>query len=154
MKVILNEHVENLGDRGATCDVKPGYARNYLIPKGLAYLATPANQARFREEQKKWEVRQTREKGEAEVLAGRLAGLELSFRRRAGEGDTLYGSVTASDVAEALAEKGLPIDRRKIHLAQHVKRVGSFPAEIRLHRDVHVPITLHVEAEGEQAEQA
>jgi large subunit ribosomal protein L9 len=134
--------------------VKPGYARNFLIPKGLAYLATPANLARFREAQKKWEVRQTREKGEAEVLAGRLAGVELSFRRRAGEGDTLYGSVTSSDIAEALAAKGFPIDRRKIHLAHHIKRVGSFPAEVRLHRDVHVPITLHVEAEGEQAEQA
>jgi large subunit ribosomal protein L9 len=154
MKVILNEHVENLGERGATCDVKPGYARNYLIPKGLAYLATRANQARFSEEQKKWEVRQTREKGEADVLAGRLAGLELSFRRRAGEGDALYGSVTASDVADALADKGVPLDRRKVHLAHHIKRVGSFTAEVRLHRDVHVPITLHVEAEVERAEQA
>lgn len=154
MKVILNENVENLGDRGATCEVKPGYARNYLIPKGLAYLATPANLARFREETKKWEVRQAREKGEAEVLAGRLAGLELSFRRRAGEGDTLYGSVTATDVAEAIAEKGFPVDRRKIHLAHHIKRIGSFTAEVRLHKDVHVPITLHVEAEVEQAEQA
>jgi large subunit ribosomal protein L9 len=154
MKVILNEHVDNLGDRGATCDVKPGYARNYLIPKGLAYAATQANLARFREEQKKWEVRQAREKGEAEVLAGRLAGVPLAFRRRAGEGDTLYGSVTASDVADALAGKGLPIDRRKIHLPHHIKRVGSFTAEVRLHRDVHVPVTLIVEAEGEQAEQA
>jgi large subunit ribosomal protein L9 len=154
MKVILNEHVENLGDRGATCDVKSGYARNYLIPKGLAYVATPANQARFREEQKKWEVRQAREKGEAEVLAGRLSGLVLSFRRRAGEGDTLYGSVTATDVAEAMAEKGFPVDRRRVHLAHHIKRVGSFTAEVRLHKDVHVPITLNVEAEIEQAEQA
>jgi large subunit ribosomal protein L9 len=154
MKVILNEPVENLGDRGATCDVKPGYARNYLIPKGLAYAATSGNLARFREEQKKWELRQAREKGEAEVLAGRLTGLALSFVRRAGEGDTLYGSVTASDVAEALVGKGFPIERRKVHLAHHIKRVGTFTAEVRLHKDVHVPITLHVEAEGEQAEQA
>jgi large subunit ribosomal protein L9 len=152
MKVILNEHVEHLGERGTTCVVKPGYARNYLIPKGLAYEATTANLARFQHEQKRWELQQQREKGQAEVVAGRLAGLELTFQRRAGEGDALYGSVTTSEIAQALAERGFEIDRRRIELAQHIKRLGTFTAEIHLHRDVRVPITLHVERQGGEDE--
>ena len=79
MKVILNEYVANLGDRGAACEVRPGYGRNFLIPKGLAYLATTANRARFKQEQKQWDVEEAREKGSAEALASRLAGIELSF---------------------------------------------------------------------------
>jgi large subunit ribosomal protein L9 len=149
MKVILNDHVEQLGDRGTTLEVKRGFARNYLIPKGLAYEATPANMARFKQETKSWEVVQAKEKGEAEEIAGKLAGTELAFQRRAGEGDVLYGSVTASDVAEALEARGFAVDRRRIELAQHIKRLGTFSAEIHLHRDVRVPITLHVEREGE-----
>jgi large subunit ribosomal protein L9 len=147
MKVILNDHVENLGDRGATVEVKTGFARNFLIPKGLAYEASAANLARFKQETKRWEVTQTKEKGEAEAMAAKLAGLELTFKRRAGEEDILYGSVTASDVAEALAARGITVERRKIALAQHVKRLGTFTAEIHLHRDVRVPVTLHVEPE-------
>jgi large subunit ribosomal protein L9 len=152
MKVILNEHVEHLGERGTTCVVKPGYARNFLIPKGLAYEATSANLARFQHEQKRWEQQQQREKGQAEVVAGRLAGLELSFQRRAGEGDALYGSVTTSEIAQALGERGFEIDRRRIELPQHIKRLGTFTAEIHLHRDVRVPITLHVERQGGEDE--
>ena len=148
MKVILNDHVEHLGDRGAVCTVKPGFARNYLIPKGLAYEATAANKARFGQEQKRWALGEAKAKGQAEALAGQLAGIELTFVRRAGEGDALYGSVTTADIAEALAAKGFTLDRRKIALAQHVKRLGTFAAEIHLHRDVRVPISLHVEREG------
>jgi len=152
MKVILNDHVPNLGDRGAVCDVKPGYARNYLIPKGLAYVLNDANRARFEQEQKRWEQKQARERTAAEDLAARLAGTELSFRRRAGEGDALYGSVTASDVADALAERGFDIDRRRIQIAHHIKRLGTHEATVHLHRDVRVPITIHVEREGEAVE--
>lgn len=148
MKIILNDYVEHLGDRGTMCVVKPGFARNFLIPKGYAYEATPANLARFKEEQKRWAQVQAKEKGQAQALAGQVAGLELKFRRRAGEGDALYGSVTSSDVAEALEAKGFTIDRRKITLAQHIKRLGSFTAELHLHHEVRVPITLHVEREG------
>ena len=148
MKVILNDHVEHLGDRGAVCNVKPGFARNFLIPKGLAYEATNANMARFQQEQKRWALGEAKAKGQAEALAGQLAGIELTFVRRAGEGDALYGSVTSADVAEALVAKGFTLDRRKIELAQHIKRLGTFAAEIHLHRDVRVPITLHVEREG------
>ncbi len=149
MKIILNDHVANLGERGTICEVKPGYARNFLIPQGLAYTATTANMARFKHETKRWEVNQAKEKGEAEAIASKLAGIELSFTRRAGEADALYGSVTSADIAEALADKGFEIDRRKIELEQHIKRLGTFTAELHLHREVRVPITLHVEREGE-----
>jgi large subunit ribosomal protein L9 len=152
MKIILNEHVENLGDRGATVEVKPGFARNYLLPKGLGYEATAANLARFKQEQKRWEIKEANEKVEAEAQAAHLTGIELTFRRRAGEGDALYGSVTASDIAEALAERGIEIDRRRIALAQHIKRLGTFTAEIHLHREVRVPLMLHVEPEVEESE--
>jgi large subunit ribosomal protein L9 len=148
MKVILNEHVEHLGDRGMICVVKTGFARNFLVPKGLAYEATPGNMARFQQEQKRWAQNEAKAKGHAEALAAQVAGIELKFIRRAGEGDALYGSVTASDVADALAAKGFAIDRRKIEIGQHIKRLGAFAAELHLHRDVRVPITLHVEREG------
>src|SRR3972149_7639891 len=148
MKVILNEQVEHLGERGATIEVKPALARNYLIPKGLAYQASAANLARFKQEQKQWEVKEAKEKVDAEAQATHLTGIELTFKRRSGEGDALYGSVTASDIAEALHERGIKIDRRRIQLAQHIKRLGTFTAEIHLHREVRVPMTLHVEPEA------
>jgi len=151
MKVILNEHVPNLGERGQTVEVKPGYARNYLIPKGLAYEATPANLARFAAEQKRWEARQAKEKASAAELASKLAGVELTFQRRAGEEDTLYGSVTAADIAEALEAKGFAVDRRQVVLPQHIKRLGTYTVELHLHREVRVPLAVHVEplkAEG------
>jgi len=150
MKIVLNEDVAHLGERGAVCEVKPGFARNFLIPKGLAYQATLSNMARFKQESKRWEQRQSQEKGEAQAFAAKLAGLELTFVRRAGEADALYGSVTSSDVAEALAGKGFEVDRRKIELGQHIKRLGTFTAEIHLHREVRVPISLNVEREGEE----
>jgi large subunit ribosomal protein L9 len=152
MKVILNDHVENLGERGAICEVKAGYARNYLIPKGLAYVSNDSNKARFSQEQKRWEQKEAREKGVAEDLAAKLAGIELTFRRRAGEADALYGSVTASDVATALAERGFDVDRRRIQIAHHIKRLGTHEAGIHLHRDVRVPLAIHVEREGEESE--
>lgn len=154
MKIILNDFVDKLGDRGTVCEVKAGYARNFLIPKGMAYEATAANLARFKHEQKRWEVRQTKEKGDAQALAGQFAGLELRFVRRAGDEDTLYGSVTSSDIADALAERGIEVDRRKIQLEQHIKRLGTFTAEIHLHREVRVPVTLHVEREGGEPQAA
>lgn len=152
MKVILNDHVESLGDRGAIVDVKPGFARNFLIPQGLAYQATAANMSRFKQEQRRWEQHEEKEKVGAQELASRMTGLELRFLRRAGEGDALYGSVTASDVAQALADKGFNVDRRRIVMEQHIKRLGSFQAELHLHRDVRVPLTLHVDREGEEGE--
>jgi len=150
MRIILNDHIPNLGDRGTVCEVKPGYARNFLIPKGLAYEATAGNLERFKQEQRRWDELQAKEKSAAQSLASQFAGIELTFSRRAGDEDTLYGSVTASDIAEALAARGVELDRRKIELPHHIKRLGTFTAEIHLHREVRVPITLHVEREGVQ----
>ena len=152
MKVILNDHVDHLGERGATIEVKPGFARNYLFPQGLAYEATAANLARFKQDQKRWEVKEAKEKVEAEAQAANLTGIELTFKRRSGEGDALYGSVTSSDIAEALHERGIKIDRRRIELGQHIKRLGTFSAEIHLHPEVRVPLMLHVEPEAGESE--
>ncbi|MGQ9835055.1 MAG: 50S ribosomal protein L9 [Thermoanaerobaculaceae bacterium] len=148
MRVILNDHVPNLGERGDVLEVKPGYARNFLIPKGLAYEATPANVARFQAEQKRWEQRQAKEKASAAELAEKLSGVELTFTRRAGEGDTLYGSVTAADIAEALEAKGFVVDRRKVALDHHIKRLGTYTVELHLHKDVNVPVVVHVKPQG------
>lgn len=148
MRVILNDHVPNLGERGDVLEVKPGYARNFLIPRGLAYEATPANVARFQAEQKRWEQRQAKEKASAAELAEKLSGVELIFTRRAGEGDTLYGSVTAADIAEALQSKGFVVDRRKVALEQHIKRLGTYTVELHLHKDVRVPVRVHVQPQG------
>lgn len=148
MRVILNDHVPNLGERGDVLEVKPGYARNFLIPKGLAYEATPANLARFQAEQKRWEQRQVKEKASAAELAEKLSGMELTFTRRAGQEDTLYGSVTAADIAEALAAKGFVLDRRKVALDQHIKRLGTYTVELHLHTDVSVPVVVHVKPQG------
>jgi large subunit ribosomal protein L9 len=149
MRVILNDHVDHLGDRGTTCEVKPGYARNYLIPKGLAYEATPANRTQFKQEQRQWEREQQKEKQAAEAIAARLAGLELTFQRRAGEGDTLYGSVTSSDIADQLVARSIEVDRRRVVMPEHIKRIGTFTAEIYLHREVRVPVSIIVERAGD-----
>lgn len=148
MRVILNDHVPNLGERGEVLEVKPGYARNFLIPKGLAREATPANLARLQAEQRRWEQRQAKEKVFAAALAEKLSGIELTFTRRAGEEDTLYGSVTATDIAEALEAKGLSVDRRKVALDQHIKRLGTYTVELHLHKDVSVPVVIHVKPQG------
>lgn len=148
MRVILNDHVPNLGERGDVLEVKPGYARNFLIPKGLAYEATPANVARFQAEQRRWEQRQVKEKASAAELAEKLSGMELTFTRRAGQEDTLYGSVTAVDIAEALAAKGFALDRRKVALDQHIKRLGTYTVELHLHTDISVPVVVHVKPQG------
>lgn len=148
MRVILNDHVPNLGERGDVLEVKPGYARNFLIPKGLAYEATPANMARFQAEQRRWEQRQAKEKASAAELAEKLSGMELTFTRRAGQEDALYGSVTAADIAEALAAKGFAVDRRKVALDQHIKRLGTYTVELHLHKDVSVPVVVHVKPLG------
>ena len=133
MKVILNDQVENLGERGEICDVKPGYARNFLIPKGICYEATPANLARFKQEQRRWLEAMQKQKAQAELLAGKIAGIELTFYRRAGDGDALYGSVTATDVGDGAGDQGFrggpPQDRaRPAHQAAGQLRRRAAPA--------------------------
>ena len=142
MEVILKEDVAKLGSRGDVVRVAEGYGRNYLLPKRLAIEATPANRAVI-EQMKAAAVRRVaREKGDAVKLAELLAGVSLSFTRKSGEHDQLFGSVTSADIARELEHKSFNIDRRKIHLDEPLKHVGEFNVPIRLHKDVTVPIKV------------
>ncbi|HEX9148827.1 MAG TPA: 50S ribosomal protein L9, partial [Thermoanaerobaculia bacterium] len=117
MKVILADDVRGLGHRGETVTVKPGFARNYLFPQGLAWESTTANMRRLSEEKKKYDEKSLHEKTAAEDVAKRVAGLTVTVSKKAGEGDVLYGSVTPADIADALATRGVEVDRRRIELA-------------------------------------
>ncbi len=153
MEVILKEDVAKLGSRGDVVRVAEGYGRNYLLPKKLAIEATPANRAVI-EQMKAAAVRRVvREKGDAEKLAELLAGVSLSFTRKSGEHDQLFGSVTSADIARELEHKSFNIDRRKIHLDEPLKHVGEFNVPIRLHKDVtaHVKVVISKDAVAEAA---
>jgi large subunit ribosomal protein L9 len=145
MKVILADDVRGLGHRGETVAVKPGFARNYLFPQGLAWEATTANMRRLSEERKKYDEKTLKEKGVAEQVSHRMEGLTLVVSKKAGEGDVLYGSVTPADIADALAERGIEVDRRRIELAEPIKRLGEHTVHVRLHRDVVAVLTVDVQ---------
>jgi large subunit ribosomal protein L9 len=136
MKVILADDVRGLGHRGDTVTVKPGFARNYLFPNGFAYEATAANLRRLTDEKKKYDVRTNQERTVAEEIARRMDGLSVVILKKAGEGDVLYGSVTPSEIADALAARGIEVDRRRIDVAEPIKRLGEHIVHVRLHREV------------------
>lgn len=150
MKVILNDFIEHLGERGASVTVKPGFARNYLLPKGLAYPDTPGNRRRFEEEQHKWEEMDTTRLSGAEVLAKDMAGTELKFERRASEKDVLFGSVSIADISKELADRGFELDRRRIMLEHPIKELGNFEVNINIHRDIQLTLPVFVVRPGEQ----
>jgi len=150
MKVILNDFIEHLGERGDSVTVKPGFARNYLLPKALAYPDTPGNRRRFEEEQHKWEEMDTGRRSTAEVLAKDMAGTELKFERRASEKDVLFGSVTVADISKELADRGFELDRRRIMLEHPIKELGNFEVEINIHRDIQLTLPVFVVRPGEQ----
>jgi large subunit ribosomal protein L9 len=150
MKVILNDHIDHLGERGDVVTVKPGYARNYLLPKGLAYLDTPGNRMRFDEEQTRWEEMDLGRRAAAEKMAADMVGTELLFERRAGEKDVLFGSVNIVDIGRELADRGFEIDRRRILLGHPIKELGSFQVDVQVHHDIKVTIPIHVVRPGEQ----
>jgi len=150
MKVILNDYIEHLGERGDSVEVKPGFARNYLLPKGLAYPHTPGNQRRFDQEQKHWEEMDLSRRGAAESLAKDIEGAELIFERRAGEKDALFGSVSVADIAKDLADKGIEIDRRRIMLDHPIKELGSFEVTLDIYRDIQIPLPVFVVRPGEE----
>jgi large subunit ribosomal protein L9 len=152
MEVILREHVEHLGSRGEIVKVADGYARNYLLPRKLALLATEGNKKQIERERAKLEAHEAEEKKVAEAIADRMANLEVVIARKVGETEALYGSVTTADVAEALAAKGFDIDRRKIQLAEPIKKLGDFDLPVRLQREVTATVKVRVVAEG-QSEQ-
>ncbi len=144
MEVILRDHVEHLGDRGEIVKVADGYARNYLLPRNLALLATEGNRKRIDRERKVVETREAEERGAAQGLAARLGALDVSISRKVGENDHLYGSVTNADIAEALAAKGVEIDRRKILLADPIKAIGETQVPVKLYRDVTAQLLVKV----------
>lgn len=154
MTVILTDHVEHLGERGDVVRVKPGYARNYLLPQGLAYPETVANRRRFDEEQSTWQEMDLARRSAAEKLAAQIGGIELVFERRAGETDVLFGSVSVVDLAKGLADHGVEIDRRRIQLAEPIKHLGASAVEVKVYQDLVVPITVHVVRPGEKPGQA
>jgi large subunit ribosomal protein L9 len=148
MEVILREHVDNLGRRGEIVKVADGYARNYLLPRKLALLATDGNKKQIERERAKFEAKEAEERKGAEALAARLSGLEIVIPRKVGETEALYGSVTTADIAEAIAGKGFDIDRRKLHLAEPIKKIGDVDIPVRLTRDVTATLKVRVVAEA------
>lgn len=152
MKVILKQDVEKLGKTGDIVKVAPGYGRNYLIPKHIAAEATPGNIKTIEIEKVSQARRDHREKEAATLLAREIVKLTVTVQRKAGEGGSLYGSVTAIDIADFLVAHKIDIDKRKIQLEEPIKTIGEYQIPIRLHRDVSVPIKVVVEAEPEPAE--
>jgi large subunit ribosomal protein L9 len=149
MKVILKQDVEKLGKAGDVVKVTPGYGRNFLIPRHLAVEATPGN-AKIAEMEKVTQARRDyREKESASILAREIAKLTVTIRRKSGEEGSLYGSVTALDIADFLITHKIDIDKRKIQLEEPIKTIGEYQVPIRLHREVTVPVTVIVEPEPE-----
>ena len=146
IEVILREHVEHLGHRGEIVKVAPGYARNYLLPRRLAVAVTENNRRQIELEKQRAAARDAEECSEAEALRTRIEAVEIAIARRVGENETLYGSVTSSDIAEALAERELTVDRRRIQLDEPIKTLGSFTVPLRLTRDVSAGIRVRVVA--------
>jgi large subunit ribosomal protein L9 len=147
MKVILREDVDNLGRGGQLVEVKAGYGRNYLIPRGMAVLANPRNVRELEHQKGVAAAKAAKLKASAEAVARRLAETPITLRRKVGEQDKLYGSVTVLDIAEALTARGLTIDRRSIDLAEPVKTVGDFEIPVKLHSQVAGKVKLKVEPE-------
>jgi large subunit ribosomal protein L9 len=148
MKVILREDVENLGRGGELVDVKPGYGRNYLLPRGLAVVANPKNIREIEHQKAVASAKAAKMKASAEALAKRLSDTPLTLKRKAGEQEKLFGSVTAMDLAEALAQRGLAIDRRSIDLGEPIKTLGDFEVPVKLHHEVVGKVRVKVEAEA------
>jgi large subunit ribosomal protein L9 len=148
MEVILREHIDNLGRRGDIVKVADGYARNYLLPRKLALPASEGNRKHVERERKLAEAREADEKRQAEAIAARLATLDITLIRRVGETEQLYGSVTASDIADVLKEKGVEIDRRKLILPEPIKSLGEHDVPLKIHREVTVPLKVRVVREG------
>ena len=134
MEVILREHVDNLGRRGDVVKVTPGYARNYLLPRKLALAVTENNKRQIEREKKLAEARDAEEKAAADAIAARIGALDIEIARRVGENDTLYGSVTSADIAQALQAKGFDVDKRKITLSEPLKALGETSVPVRIHR--------------------
>jgi large subunit ribosomal protein L9 len=144
MEIILRQSVEKLGHPGDVVTVKNGYARNFLLPRGLAYEATPGNLKRIAAEKSRLEAAESERRGGAQELATRLEEVQLTFSARVGEEGKLFGSVTSSDIAEQLAAQGFNIERRLIDLHEPIKALGVYRVPVRLHADVKPEIRVWV----------
>lgn len=149
MELLLKEDVENLGVRGDLVQVRPGYGRNYLLPRGLAIQATPGNKKQIEMQRAALLKKEATERGTAEQQADLLKDLTLEFARKVGEHGILYGSVTSMDIAEAIAEKGFEIDRRRVLLKDPIKEPGEYEVPVKLHREVTTNIKVVVKSEVE-----
>ncbi|MFP2957431.1 50S ribosomal protein L9 [Myxococcus sp. 1LA] len=144
MKVILREDIENLGKSGELVTVKDGFGRNFLLPRKKAVLASEQNLRQLEHEKSVIAARNAKLKGAAEEQAKKIGAIKVSIKRRVGDQDKLFGSVTVLDIAEAVAAEGQSIDRRHIHLPEPIKALGNYEVELRLHRDVVAKIKLEV----------
>jgi large subunit ribosomal protein L9 len=147
MKVILKTDVKDLGQTGEVVNVKDGFARNFLLPRGLAAEANTRNIKSFEHEKKKIVEQAKKVKTGAEGLAEKIAAVTLTIRAKAGEEEKLFGSVTTTDIAEALKAQGIEVDKKKLHLEEPIKRLGEFKVGIKLHTDVMAEFTVQVVAE-------
>src|SRR5579859_2920087 len=144
MKVILIDEIRGLGSRGDVVNVKEGYARNYLLPKNLAREATPGNLKSVEQERKKWALLAQAEKEKAQKAAESVKGVKVTITKRVGEAGQLFGSVTSNEIADALAAKGIDVDKRRIEPSHPIKTLGSHDVEVRLHREVTAQIHVEV----------
>ncbi len=146
--ILLREDIDALGGRGEIVKVKAGYARNFLLPKGLASIATKGNVKQIEQERAALLKKVAVEKATAEAQKEQMGDISLSFERKAGEHGTLFGSVTSMDIADALKAKGYEIDRRKIVLRDAIKETGEYTVNVKLHREVVLQVPVTVTAEG------
>jgi large subunit ribosomal protein L9 len=144
MDVILRQDVDKLGRAGDVVSVKDGYGRNFLLPRGLAYVATDANRRRLDAERQQRDKRAAVELSGARDLAVRLETVSLSFSMKAGEGDKLFGSVTAADIAERLAAEGFQLDKKAVELKEPIKALGVYKVPVRVHADVKPEVRVWV----------
>jgi large subunit ribosomal protein L9 len=157
MEVILRTNIEKLGQLGQVVKVKPGYGRNYLLPMGLAMLATPGNKKRFEQERKKLQAALDAARFAAQELADKINAVVLRVPVRVGEGDKLYGSVTSAQIVELLAkEHGIDLDKKKLHMNESLRALGEYALEVRLHHAVkaHVQVVVMRHDSGSGAEPA
>jgi large subunit ribosomal protein L9 len=152
--ILLREDIEAVGGRGEIVKVKAGYARNYLLPQGLASLATKGNVKQIDQERTALLKRASEERSTAEAQKQQMSTISLAFERKAGEAGTLFGSVTSMDIAEALQAKGYEIDRRKIVLKDPIKETGEYTVKVKLHREVTLEVPVAVAAEAGEAVEA
>ena len=144
MEIILRQAVDNLGHPGDVVDVKAGYARNYLLPRGLAFLATEGNKKRIEQDRARLEEAENERRGTAQALAARLEEVSLTFSARVGEEGKLFGSVTAADIAQQLEAQGLHVEKRLIDLHDPIRALGVYRVPVRLHADVKPEVKVWV----------